>query len=281
MEPAAQHGQVVAAGGLLARQGQRGIDKGQHLARFGNEDIEHLRVDIGHCRCGIHAGRRCGRQGLVEQGHRHGAGGGDFFKWQRAEGAGSGIEMETSAGRLRVAAQHIDKKSQRADILRDFIERPGVRVRLGVRVGVASGQLPHRRIDLQHGGARVFLSQSGQLLLQLFQHGGNAIEGPRHATRGIRVIGVEHLFHLAQARLHVLGQRGHGLALLDLARQLARRDGRRRFASQQRLQARGDGFRIAGKIVGQAAHLLQSRIGKQQRHADFILQRRAAPAGHG
>ena len=273
---------MVAAGGLLARQGQRGVDKGQYFARFGHKNVEHLRIDIGHCRRGIHAGRRGGRQGLVEQGHRHGAGGGDFFKWQRAEGAGGGIEVETPAGRLRVAAQHIDKKSQRADILRDLVKRPGVRLRLGVRVGVASGQLPHGRIDLQHGGAGVFLSQPRQLLLQLFQHGGDAIEGPRRPrTRCIRVIRIEHLFHLAQAGLHVLGQRGDGLALLDLARQLARRDGRRRFASEQRLQARGDGFRIAGEIVGQAAHLLQPRVGKQQRHADFILQRRTAPAGHG
>ena len=125
MERAAQHGQVVATGGLLARQGQGGVDEGQHFARFGDENVEHFRVDIGHHRRGIHAGWRGGRQGLVEQGHRHGAGGGDFFKWQRAESTGGRIEMETPAGRLRVAAQHIDKKAQRADILRDLVERLG------------------------------------------------------------------------------------------------------------------------------------------------------------
>ncbi|MNM72002.1 hypothetical protein D3C81_836860 [compost metagenome] len=225
MEGTAQHGQVFAAGRLLARQGQGGIDKGQHFARFGDEDVEHFRIQAGIGRRGIGCGRHGGRQRLVEQGHGHAAAGGDFFKRQRAEGTGGGIKVETPLGRLRIAAQHVDKEAQRADILRDLVERLGL-----VCLGSDGWQLQHGRLDLLHGGARVFLFQAGQLLLQLPQQGRHAVQAS--LARAVGIIVIEQFFHLPQACFHLVGQRGDGLPLFDLARQFPGGGRRRRLTGQ-------------------------------------------------
>ena len=69
--------------------------------------------------------------------------------------------------------------------------------------------------DMLGGLHRLVLVENRQRALQLVQQGIDA--GQRGPAAGVGVIIVEHLFDLAQSRLHFGGQHGHSLTLGDLA----------------------------------------------------------------
>ncbi len=247
MEGAAQARQRLLVARLVGRSWQRLDHDAEHFLRFGDENPEQFGIDVvvgvGHRR---HR-RLDGGRGLGE------------LERQFAQQLFLGVEREAAARQRAVLRQQVGKEPQGADVLRNIVQRRVLRS----DVAGAVGQRAYCVLDVAHGQHGLLLVEDGKRALQAMQHRPGLFQ---HLAFGrVVVIIVEQFFDLAQARLDLACQHGHGLALLDLARQFAlplRRIGRG-FAGGQRQQARADGFGVLRKIVGQLAQLVQAVLDEQ------------------